>query len=120
MNVNQGGNYDRYAFIADLYDQVEPYRTRADIGFFVEAALASKGPVLEVGCGTGRVLIPTARAGANIVGLDLSERMLDECRKRLRAEQEPVQSRVRLVNGDMRGFDLGRTFDLVTVPFRPF
>src|SRR5262245_56414939 len=110
MKANQGGNYDEYAFIADFYDHVEPYRTRSDIDFFVEAALASKGPVLEVGCGTGRVLIPTARAGVDIVGLDLSVRMLDECRRRLREEPEPVQSRVRLVNGDMRGFDLARMF----------
>ena len=57
------GESDLYTFDAELYDHVVPYRERQDIGFFLEAALESGGPVLEIGCGTGRVLIPTARAG---------------------------------------------------------
>jgi SAM-dependent methyltransferase len=115
MNIN-----DEYAVIADLYDYVVPYRARQDIDFFVEAARASGGPVLEVGCGTGRVLIPTARAGIDIVGLDLSSGMLDICRKRLLEEPETIRSRVRLVQGDMRNFEAGLRFNLATIPFRPF
>jgi SAM-dependent methyltransferase len=65
-----------YACVADLYDHVVPYRERHDVAFFVEAAQASGGPVLEVGCGTGRLLLPTARAGIAVVGLDLSPHML--------------------------------------------
>ena len=53
-----------YAATAEFYDYVVPYQTREDVAFFVEAAQASGRPVLEVGCGTGRVLIPTARAGS--------------------------------------------------------
>src|SRR5512136_51561 len=98
--------YDEYAFIADLYDYIVPYRTRPDVDFFVEAAQLSNGPVLEVGCGTGRILIPTARAGVNIVGLDLSANMLQVCQTRLRSEPEAVQSQVRLTKADMRNFDL--------------
>ncbi len=113
-------NYDEYAFIADLYDDVVPYRNRSDVDFFVDAARASGGPVLEVGCGTGRVLIPTARAGFDIVGLDLSSSMLAVCRMRLQEEPEAVRSRARLITGDMRNFDAGLTFSLVTIPFRPF
>lgn len=112
--------YEEYAFIADLYDYIVPYRTRPDVDFFVEAALKSGGPVLEVGCGTGRILIPTARAGVEIVGLDLSPHMLEVCKERVRKEPNPVQSKIRLVRADMRGFDLGTTFNLVTLPFRPF
>jgi SAM-dependent methyltransferase len=118
--MNADGGYDEYAFIADLYDYVGPYRARGDVRFFVEAARAAGSPVLEVGCGTGRILIPTARAGVDIVGLDLSSQMLDVCRQRLRDEPEPVQSRAQLVQADMRDFDLGRTFTLATIPFRPF
>lgn len=114
------GGYDEYAAIADLYDHVVPYRDRLDIAFFVEAALKAGSPVLEVGCGTGRVLIPTARAGVDIVGLDLSAHMLAVCRQRLLDEPEAIQSRVRLVQADMRRFDLGGVFTLVTIPFRPF
>jgi SAM-dependent methyltransferase len=118
--MDSAGGYQEYAFIADLYGQVVPYRERPDVAFYVEAAQRSGGPVLEVGCGTGRVLIPTARAGIEIVGFDLSESMLDVCRKRLSREPDEVQARAQLVEGDMRAFDLGQTFPLVTTPFRPF
>lgn len=115
-----GGGYEEYAFIADLYDHVTLYRDRPDVAFYVEAATAAGSPVLEVGCGTGRVLIPTARAGVDIVGLDLSPHMLAVCRQRLREESEAVRGRVRLVEADMRNFDLGSRFTLATIPFRPF
>ncbi|HEY8184792.1 MAG TPA: class I SAM-dependent methyltransferase [Pyrinomonadaceae bacterium] len=118
--MNTGTGYEEYAFIADLYDQVVPYRNRPDVAFFVEAALEADSPVLEVGCGTGRVLIPTARAGIDIVGLDLSTHMLAVCRQKLKDEPEAVQSRVRLVQADMRNFKLDQLFNLATIPFRPF
>ena len=118
--MGRAGGYDEYAFVADLYDRVVPYRERGDVAFFVDAAKNAGGPVLEVGCGTGRILIPIARAGIDIVGLDLSQHMLAVCRERLRQESPTVQSRVTLVNHDMRQFDLGRTFNLITLPFRPF
>jgi len=118
--MDLAGSHDEYASIADLYDHVVPYLARTDIDFFVEAARLSGGPVLELGCGTGRVLIPTARAGYEIVGLDLSANMLQICEKKLLDEREAVRSRVRLVPGDMRKFDLASTFNLVTLPFRPF
>ncbi len=111
---------DEYGPLADLYDYVVPYRNRTDVAFFVDEAVRSKGPVLEVGCGTGRVLIPTARAGVEIVGLDSSPRMLEECSRHLRTEPSSVQQKVTLVPGDMRRFDLGRRFSLITIPFRPF
>jgi len=119
MTMDQAGGYGDYNYIADLYDHVTAYRERADVGFFVDEAARSGGPVLEVGCGTGRVLIPTARAGVEIVGLDLSDHMLERCRANLSSESEEVRSRVTLVKGDMRSFRLGREFRLVTIPFRP-
>jgi SAM-dependent methyltransferase len=111
---------DEYAAAADLYDFVVPYRTRPDVAFFIELALESGGPVLELGCGTGRVLIPTARAGLEILGLDQSPEMLAACRRKMLEESSDVQSRVRLVEEDMRQFELSRQFALVTIPFRPF
>lgn len=109
--------YDRFA---EFYDYVVPYRERADVGFFVDLAKESGGPVLEVGCGTGRVLVPTARAGLEIDGLDLSAGMLAACRASLAREADAVQARVRLHAGDMRTMRLGRTYALVTLPFRSF
>lgn len=118
--MTSAGGYDEYAFIADLYDHVVLYRSRPDVAFYVEAARQAGGPVLEIGCGTGRVLIPTARAGIEIVGLDLSPHMLAVCRSRLAEEPAPVRSRAHVTEGDMRSFDLGRAFRLITIPFRPF
>jgi SAM-dependent methyltransferase len=118
--MDSSGGYQDYAFIADLYDHVLPYRDRPDVTFFVEAAKESGGPVLEVGCGTGRVLIPTARAGIEIMGLDMSLYMLEVCQKRLSQEPEEVQARTQLNQADMRNFELEQSFQLVTIPFRPF
>ena len=117
---DRAGGYSEYGFTAKFYDHVSPYRERADVAFFVEMALASGDPGLEFGCGTGRVLIPTTRAGIEITGLDLSPSMLAVCRGNLAAEPPEVQARVRLVEGDMRDFNLGQRFALITLLFRPF
>ena len=79
---------DEYTFVAKFYDFVVPYRERQDVAFFVEMAREAAGPVLEIGCGTGRVLIPTARGGADIVGLDPSSKMLSFCREKPGLEPE--------------------------------
>jgi len=117
---DSSGGYDDRDFVAEFYDHVGPYRDRQDVPFYVGMARESGGPVLEIGCGTGRVLIHTARAGVEVVGLDSSENMLALCREKLSREREEVRSRVELSRGDMRRFDFGRTFGLITTPFRPF
>jgi SAM-dependent methyltransferase len=111
---------DEYESVAELYDEVTPYASRPDVPFFVEMAKESGGPVLELGAGTGRVLIPTARAGIPITGLDMSVRMLGVCQKKLAAELPETQAKVTLIEGDMRSFELPGAFRLVTMPFRPF
>ena len=113
-------NLDEYGAAAEYYDYVDAYVERVDVGFFVDLALETGGPLLELGCGTGRVLLPVARAGIEITGLDLSKGMLHVLKRRLTEERPEVQARVRLVEGDMRSFDLGQQFALVTIPFRPF
>ncbi|HEY8548503.1 MAG TPA: class I SAM-dependent methyltransferase [Vicinamibacterales bacterium] len=109
--------YERFA---EYYDHVVAYRTRQDVAFFVSLAREAGGPVLEAGCGTGRVLIPTARAGVTIDGLDRSARMLELCRENLAREPDEVRARVRLHEGDMRSFELDGRFALITLPFRSF
>jgi len=101
-----------------LYDSVPLYAARKDIGFYVAEAIATRGAVLELGCGTGRILLPIARAGRTVVGLDASSQMLARCREKLAVEPEPVRSRVALHEGDARAFDVGATFPLVIAPFR--
>ncbi|MHC4940920.1 MAG: class I SAM-dependent methyltransferase [Planctomycetota bacterium] len=88
----------------------------ADVEFYVEEATRRGGPVAEFACGTGRVLCPTARAGVGITGIDVSPAMLAQARANLAAEGLSAD----LIEGDMRSVDLGCTFRVVTMPFRPF
>ena len=106
--------------LAEYYDHIPLYADRADVEFYVGMAREAKGKVLELGCGTGRILIPTAAAGCTIVGLDLSEAMLEKCRAKLAQQPAEVQRRVRLAHGNMAAFYLGEKFRLVTIPFRGF
>jgi SAM-dependent methyltransferase len=87
-----------------------------DIPFYVELALAAGGRVLEVGVGSGRIAVPIALAGIEVVGVDTSDVLLDLARERA----APHGLELDLVRADMRALpDLGR-FALVVVPFRAF
>jgi SAM-dependent methyltransferase len=114
------GGYEDQPFLAELYDLVPRYTERRDVEFYVDLCRAAGGKVLELGCGTGRVLIPIAAAGIDVVGLDLSPHMLAKGRERLRAQPDDVQDRVRLVQASMTGFDLAERFAAIIIPFRPF
>src|SRR5436305_4442189 len=108
--VTVAATADPYGALGTAYDAWCRSVTE-DIGFYVDLAIASGGPVLEVGVGSGRIAVPTALAGVEVVGVDLSEAMLDLAR----AKAEPHGLRLRLVQADMRRLpDLG-IFPLVTV-----
>jgi SAM-dependent methyltransferase len=91
-----------------------------EIDFYVARARASGGPVLELGCGTGRVSWPIARAGVPIVGLDLERAMLDQAERKRDGEAADASRNARFVQGDMTSFSLGETFALAIIPFRAF
>lgn len=103
---------------ADLYDWVYAWK-RDDIPFYVEEAQRSGGPVLELGCGTGRVAIPVAQAGIEVVGLDSSAKMLQVARRKARA-LGPISGKLTWARGDMRSLSLTRKFALVIIPYRGF
>lgn len=111
-------SYDAIPDFGLLYDSVPLYAQRTDVAFYVEEAKAARGRVLELGCGTGRILLPVARAGCTIAGLDGSPEMLARCRQKLAAEPAAVQGRVTLHQHDMHDFDLGATYPLIIAPFR--
>ena len=108
----------RRAELAAVYDAI--HGERDDGAFWRAMAAATGGPVLELGCGTGRVLIPLVQAGYEVTGLDLAPHMLDRCRAKLEVEPAEVRARVRLVEADMTSFALDRRFALVTIPFAGF
>ncbi|MBN1459378.1 MAG: class I SAM-dependent methyltransferase, partial [Armatimonadetes bacterium] len=91
-----------------------------DVPFWLSLAEEAHGEVLEIACGTGRVLLPLAQAGVDITGMDISEGMLAVARRKLAEEAAEVSGRVTLVQGDMTEFELGRQFGLVIIPFSAF
>ena len=100
---------------ARFYDWIYANRDE-DIDFYRRITSECGSPVLEVACGTGRLLVALARSGAEAVGVDFSEHMLAYARAKLDAEPEPVRGRASLLQADMRSFDLGRAFAAVCVP----
>jgi SAM-dependent methyltransferase len=88
---------------------------RRDVPFWQRLAAAQQGRVLELGCGTGRLTIPVARAGADIIGIDRSEPMLQRARQRLRR----ARASALLLRGDIRHLPFRRRtrFALVMAPY---
>jgi SAM-dependent methyltransferase len=86
------------------------------LDFYVALARAAQGPVLDIACGTGRILLPCLQAGVDIEGLDFFEPML----KTLRAKAAVLGLSPRLHLADMSDFSLQRRFNLIMIPFNAF
>ncbi len=84
--------------------------------FYLELARAAKGPVLDIACGTGRILLPCLQAGVDIEGIDLFEPML----ARLRTKATALGLSPRLSRADMGDFRRDRKFALIMIPFNAF
>jgi SAM-dependent methyltransferase len=112
--TEEHGFFDRDGLLVEYYDaaMIEV----GDVGFYRGLAEETGGPVLELACGTGRVLWPLAEAGFEMVGLDRSEPML-RCAE---AKRRDGPGSVRLVHGDMREFDLEERFGLIFCAVRSF
>ena len=76
--------------------------------------------ILELGCGSGRTLIPLARDGFPIVGVDAAPAMLQRCRANMTRLPPAALERIELHAADFRALDLGRRFALVICPFNAF
>lgn len=116
--MNQTGYEDQ--IVADYYDYAPPLQSVNDIDFYVKHAKQIRGNVLELGCGTGRVLIPTSKVCNHITGLDLSTTMLKRCKDKISQLSPEMQSKIELIEGNFASFNLDKTLDLITVPFRAF
>src|SRR5437667_7900348 len=96
--------YDRLD--AEVYDAYTSASIDGDVEFYVDEARRAGSPVLELGCGTGRILLPIAAAGIEVVGVDRAPRLLAVARHKAAALDPDVQRRIELVDADMRGFSL--------------
>ena len=104
-----------------LYDLFHPHgASDNDIEFYLGLARERGGPVLELGAGTGRSLLPLARAGFDCVALDSSARMLAGLREHLGRETEEVRARVSVVPANMQDFRFDQRFGLIQIPQRGF
>ncbi|MGA8027734.1 MAG: class I SAM-dependent methyltransferase, partial [Bryobacteraceae bacterium] len=111
---------DSYCITAKYYDGAYAAKPDlVDLPFYLELAERSRGPVLEIACGTGRLLLPIARKGIEIHGVDNSQPMLQILQGHLVGEPDDVRRKVTVHEGDMRDFRLGAKFPLVIIPFRP-
>ena len=106
------------AALATLYDA---FPFDADVPLYVELGRTEGGRVLEVGCGSGRLTVPLARAGLHVDGVDISPHMLAITREKLVADGAAA-ARVTLHEADMRTFDLPDrgAFDFAVVPVKSF
>jgi SAM-dependent methyltransferase len=101
--VSSGEHYDAYSANA-----------RGDLSFWVRRARHAGDPVLELACGTGRISIPMAEAGAVVSGLDASPAFLDLARSKAALRGLDVDFQ----HGDMRSFRIAKSFQLIAIPFR--
>ena len=105
-------DYDRVADVYDLY-----VTSDLDIGFYIEEAIKTRGKVLELMCGTGRVSVPLLEAGVDLTCVDASAGMLARLEERLHARK----LKARVVRADIRHLDLGEEkFELALIPFHSF
>ena len=109
-----------YAVGAKYYDGAYQNNPNLeDVPFYLDLARRYGGPVLEIACGTGRVLLEIARNGIEIWGIDLSKEQLTVLDSKLLKEPERTRNLVRVFNRDMRTFSLEKKFPLAIIPFRP-
>jgi SAM-dependent methyltransferase len=94
----------------DLYDTLMP-ASPDQRNFYMALAQHYSGPLLELACGSGQLIVPIAAAGFSAIGLDSSAEMLEAAKRRAAASG----AQVRWVHGDMRNFDLGERFPLIFV-----
>lgn len=119
MTAETHDYYDKTPAAAARYDKLHAGQTD-DLRFYVEEACREAGPVLEVGCGTGRITLPIATAGVEVVGLDRSPWMLEVARAKRGAVPPDVARRCAFVRADMRRFAFRRPFGQALLPFRVF
>ena len=106
------------AYDPDLYDFTTPDLFLGDRDWYRRKAQESGGPVLELGAGTGRIALALARDGLQVHALDIHGGMVAALRRKIAAEAPEVQSRIVVVQADMRTFRIDSKFALAIAPFR--
>ncbi len=112
MKQTDSGTWDA---ISRFYDDENNFTD--DIDLYLALAGRTRRDVLEMGCGTGRILIPFAEYGHRITGIDFSEPMLERARKKIHNLPERTGRKITLLTGDISDFSLRKKFDFVFIAF---
>jgi SAM-dependent methyltransferase len=115
MNIN----LKRYELFGWEYEQFNPINEK-EVDWYLRFAKSTGGPVLELACGTGRLLVSIARAGFDIHGIDLSTGMLAIAKKEISQLQPEIRARIRIHNMDMSNFRINRKFGLIFIADNSF
>ncbi|MBA13211.1 MAG: hypothetical protein CL751_04575 [Chloroflexi bacterium] len=105
-------DYDTWA---EIYDQIYSDLT-VDVDFYKRLASLNKDKILEIGCGTGRITIPLAQAGSEIIGIDLSKNMISILRNKIKE----ADLNISCYEMDMKYLSLNEKFGLIIIPFNGF
>jgi SAM-dependent methyltransferase len=108
-----------YDAIAGFYDwDMGRNNPGHDVGFYVQEAAAGGGPVLELGCGTGRITLPLVQAGLSVTGVDSSLPMLCQLQEKAgHSLSRQVTRRLQITAMDMRHLGLSKGFARILCPF---
>ncbi len=112
MSHNKTNIYDVEPHIAEVYDQIE---TSTDDVELIRNLIGNRGPlrILELFCGTGRILIPLADDSHRLVGLDQSKGLLDRAHEKIKQLSDEAQRRITLTEADVTTDEWPKDFDLV-------
>ncbi|MBU0591772.1 class I SAM-dependent methyltransferase [Candidatus Micrarchaeota archaeon] len=105
---------DIYDKMAEYYDLI--YDDDTDLAFYVNEAQNTRGSILEIACGTGRILLTLQQLGLDITGLDMSEPML----RVLKNKAEALGLVPSVIKADMCNFNIDKQFKLIILPYRSF
>jgi SAM-dependent methyltransferase len=99
------------------YDRRQPLPFPGELEWYLKYASRSGSPLLELACGSGRLLIPIAQSGYTIDGVDNSEAMLNRLKSKLKSLDENTRQKIRLFCQDMTEFHTGRQYAMVTIAY---
>ena len=123
MHPNAPAFYAQHGLLVQVYDNLtltEWETSQNDVPFYLAEATIAGGPLLELGCGTGRLLIPLLSTGVEVSGLDASAAMLEVANQKREQLSPELASRLQLHQGEMSNFELRKEFALILIAFRSF
>jgi SAM-dependent methyltransferase len=102
---------------SEVYDLTNsPFQLQPDFEYYYSKLKNLKGPVLEAGCGNGRLMIPLLKAGLKVSGVDVSATMIKLCKQNLKL----AKLKADLIQGDLLNLEIGQKFEAIVMPVGSF